>query len=243
VPKELLERGVRLTQSAAAVAPAVAQYTVGLMVLGLRQAFARNAALREGIAYEGESPCRDLEGLTVGLVGLSQVGRRVPPLLALFGCRVIAYDPYWDAERAAGLGVEMVSDLDDLIRRSDALSLHAPVTPETRNLIDAQRIARLQRGAVFVNTARAALVDQEALFARALAGEIQVCLDVTNPEPLPPTHEGWGSPNIFITPHIAGPTEQTLRRIAGHAIEEIERFLSGQPLMTEVTRERYDVLA
>lgn len=243
VPKDLLARGVRLTQGAAAIAVAVAQYTVGLAVLALRQATARSAAVREGAQYEGAHPYRDLDGLSVGLVGLSQVGRRVPPLLAPFGCRVLAYDPFAAPEMAAALGVEMVADLDDLIARVDVLSLHAPVTPETENLIDARRIARLKPGSAFLNTARAALVDQDALFARARAGEIQAYLDVTTPEPLPPAHEAWRCPNIFITPHIAGPTTQSFQRMGQHAIDEIERFLNGQPLATEVTFERYDLLA
>jgi phosphoglycerate dehydrogenase-like enzyme len=243
VPKEVLARGVRLTQSASAIAFAVAQYTVGLMIMALRQAVARSAALRDGARCEGAFPCQDLEGLTVGLVGLSQVGRRVPPLLQPFGCHLLAYDPYWKREDAEGLGVSLMADLDELIARSDVLSLHAPVTPETQNLLDAHRIALLKPGATFVNTARAQLVDQNALFARALAGEIQAYLDVTTPEPLPPTHEGWSSPNIFITPHIAGPTKQSMRRIARHALDEIERFVNGRPLASEVTPERYDILA
>ena len=242
VPKEFLSQGVRLTQGTPAIAVAVAQYTVGLLILALRKAIARSAALRSGVRPDESLPYYDLEDLTVGLVGLSQVGRRVPPLLAPFGCRVLAYDPFWNREQAAGLGVELVTDLDDLIARSDALSLHAPVTAETENLIDARRVGLLRGNAVFINTARAALVDQDALFARAIAGEIQAYLDVTMPEPLPPDHAGWTSPNIFITPHIAGPTRQALRRMARHAVDEIERFLKGQPLHSEITPERYDIL-
>jgi phosphoglycerate dehydrogenase-like enzyme len=243
VSREALARGVRVSQSAAPIAVAAAQYAVGLMILALRQAAARSAALRAGERYHGDHPFQDLDGLTVGLVGLSQIGRRVPPLLAPFGCRVLAYDPYAGAEDAAVLGVSLVADLDDLIAASDVLSLHAPLTPETEGLIDARRIGLLRPGAVFINTARAGLVDQRALFARAMAGDIQAYLDVTAPEPLPPTHEGWSSPNIFITPHIGGPTRQSLARIARHVVDEVERFLRGEPLRAEVTLDRYDSLA
>lgn len=241
--REMLARGVRVSQSAAAIAVAAAQYTVGLIILALRQAVARSAALRAGERYHSAHPFQDLDGLTVGLVGLSQIGRRVPPLLAPFGCRILAYDPYAKSHDAAPLGVSLVPDLDALITASDVVSLHAPVTPETENLIDARRIALLRPGAVLVNTARPALVDQRALFARAQAGEIQAYLDVTAPEPLPPAHEGWSSPNIFITPHLAGPTRQSLARIARHVVDEVERFLRGEPLRAEVTLERYDSLA
>lgn len=243
VPRELLRRGLRLTQSSGAMATAVAQWTVGLMILALRQAMVRNAQLRIGDRAANLEVYRDLGGLTVGLVGLSQVGRRVPPLLAPFGCEVLAYDPYWSPEDAARLGVTLVPDLDDLIPRVDALSLHAPVTDETRHLLDARRIGLLKPGGVVVNTARSALVDQDALFARALSGDLEVYVDVTTPEPLPPDHVAWSCPHIFITPHIAGPTRQTLRRCVHHAIDEVERFLRGDPIQSEVTYERYELLA
>lgn len=244
VPKELLMRGVRLTQGAPAIALAVAHYTVGLTLMALRQAYYRMSILRSGSKdYSQASAYRDLQGLTFGIVGLSRVGTLVVPLLKPFEARVIAYDPFCTPEKAASLGVELVFDLDELIQRSDVLSLHAPVTEETKNLIDARRIALMRPGSVFINTARATLVDQDALFARARTGEIQAYLDVTTPEPLPPDHPAWQCPHIFITPHIAGPTRQSLRRMADYAISEIERYVSGQPLQYEVTHDRYDILA
>jgi phosphoglycerate dehydrogenase-like enzyme len=243
VPKELLSQGVRLTHSAPGIAPSVAQFAVGLMILGLRQTMERAAAQRTGQPKNESSPVRNLEGLTVGLWGLSQVGRRVPPLLAPFGCQVIAYDPFWSLEQAAALGVELVTDMDELVRRSDVLSLHAPVTEDTHRQLDARRIGLLQTGSVVINTARSLLTDQDALFARAQAGEIQVYTDVTEPEPLPPTHPAWVCPSIFITPHIAGPTTQALRQIATHALDEIERFVKGESLEAEITPDRYDILA
>jgi phosphoglycerate dehydrogenase-like enzyme len=243
VEKELLLHGVRLTQGAPAIAVAVAQYTVGLMILALRQAFFRRTLLQQGEKGGGDYPYRDLERLTVGLVGLSRVGSLTATLLPPFGATVLAFDPYCTPEKADALGVTLVDDLDDLIARSAVLSLHTPVTAETHNMIDQRRVGLLRPGSAFINTARAALVDQEALFARAIAGEIEVYVDVTQPEPLPSDHPAWECPHIFITPHIAGPTEQSLRRMAEYAISEIERFLSGQPLAYEVTYDRYDILA
>jgi phosphoglycerate dehydrogenase-like enzyme len=244
VPKDLLQQGVRLTQGAPAIALAVAQYTVGLMTLALRQAYYQMMVLK-GTAEKNPIPpaYRDLEGLTVGLVGLSRVGTLTAELLRAYHCHILAYDPYCSPEKASTLGVELLSDLDTLLTRSEAISLHAPVTDETRNLIDARRIALMPPGTAFVNTARAALVDQDALFARAATGEIEVYVDVTTPEPLPRDHPAWQCPHIFITPHIAGPTRQTLNRMADYAISEIERYLQGKPLSYEVTYDRYDILA
>ena len=240
--KELLDNtGVRLTQGAAAVAVAVSQYTVGLIILALRQAVHRSSVLRGG-ERASDGVYSDLTDATVGLIGLSRVGAGVVPLLEPFGCRIVAHDPYCSMEQAANRGVSLLS-LDELLETSDAVSLHVPATPETEGLIDARRVGLLRQGSVFINTARARSVNQDALFARALAGEIEYYTDVTDPEPLPPTHPAWQSGHIFITPHIAGPTRQTLRRMALYAIEELERFAAGHPLVHEVLHDRYDLLA
>ena len=240
VPKALLMH-VRLTQGADAVAVAVAHYTVGLLLMALRQSVYRRDELRAG-RPKPAAPYRDLTGLTVGIVGLSRVGSLVPALLAPFDCRVLAYDPYCSKEKAAALNVEL-ADLDDLLTRCDAVSLHLPVTPETEGLINAARVESLQTGSVLINTSRSQVVDQDAVFARAARGEIEYYTDVTHPEPLPPDNAAWQSPHIFITPHIAGPTTQTLRRMALYAIDEVERFLKNEPLKYEVTADRYDLLA
>jgi phosphoglycerate dehydrogenase-like enzyme len=241
--RELLETGrVRLTQGAATMVPAVAQLTVALVVLGLRQAVGRADSLRRGEPFSGPA-YEEVTGIPVGLIGLSRVAVAVAPLLAAFGARLLAYDPYWTAERAAELGVELVPDLDDLLARSRVVSLHAPVTAETRGMLSAARIAALVPGTVLVNTARADLLDQDAAFDRAIAGEITYYTDVTTPEPLPAGHRAFGSPNILITPHVAGPTRQTRARMAAHAVEEVARFLRGEPPLAEVTADRYELLA
>lgn len=245
MPKSILARGdVRLSQGAAAMVPAVAQLAVSFLILALRQGYYRHSLLKTGTKLPPDAlPYRDLTGLTVGLVSLSRVALAAIPLLVPFGCKVIAWDPYWTPERAAGVGVELVPNLDDLLMRSDAVSLHLPVTPETENLVNARRIALLKPGTALVNTARGSVLDQAAVFARAIAGEIEYYTDVTIPEPLPLSDPAWQSPHIFITPHFAGPTVQTLRRMAEIAIGEIERYLRGEPLEHEVTYDRYDLLA
>jgi phosphoglycerate dehydrogenase-like enzyme len=228
----------------------VAEFAVGMIILALRQSIARSTAYANGEPYSSLRSdgwrgwdCNDLTTRTVGLIGLSQVGKRMPPLLSPFGCRIVAYDPYWDAAQASALGVDLLEDLDELLVQSDVVSLHTPVTDETHGLIDARRVGLLRKGAVFVNTARSACTDQDALFSRASRDEIQVYTDVTSPEPLLPNHDAWQCPNIFITPHVAGPTEETRRREGLFAVEEIERYLTGQPLLGEVTLDRYDIVA
>ena len=248
--KSLLQSGVRVSSAAAAIAVSVAELAVGMIILALRQSVARSTAYANGEPYRSLRSqgwrgweCHDLTTRTVGLVGLSQVGKRMPPLLRPFGCRMVAYDLYWEAAEASALGVDLIEDLDELLVQSDAVSLHTPVTDETRCLIDARRVGLLRKGTVFVNTARAACTDQDALFSRAFKDEIQIYTDVTSPEPLPPNHDAFQCPNIFITPHLAGPTEETRRREGLFAVEEIERYLTDQPLLGEVTLDRYDTVA
>jgi phosphoglycerate dehydrogenase-like enzyme len=248
-PKSLLRQGVRISSAAAAIADSVAEFAVGFIIMGLRQAFARNAAYRRGenaALIRGQNwdgwKHHDLTARVVGLVGLSQVGRRMPGLLKPFGCRILAYDPYWSTADVESLGVVPIDDLDELIRQCHVVSLHTPVTEETRGMIGKDRIGMLREGAVFVNTARAACTDQSALFTRAMNGEIQAYVDVTEPEPLPSEHPAWNCPNIFITPHIAGPTVEMLRREGLFAVDEVERYLAGRALLGEITYDRYDIV-
>lgn len=239
--RDTLSETVRLTQSAAAMVPSVAQFSLALIVLALRQTVARAAALHTPAPVPGVVD--DLDALPVGLVGLSRVGAATADLLAHAGARVLAYDPHAPDERFAAARAERVDDLDALLAASRAVSLHAPVTPETVGMIDARRVGLLPDGAALVNTARAQLLDQDAVFARALAGTLTYYADVTTPEPLPADHPALRCPHVWITPHIAGPTRQTLRRMAAIAVDESARFLAGEPLAHEVTAARYDLLA
>ena len=146
VPKILLRQGVRLSSAAAALADSVAEFTVGLIIMGLRQAYGRNAAYSRGEAFrliKGQEwvnwRYHDLTARTVGLIGLSQIGSRMPNLLKAFVCRILAYDPYWNPTAANDLGVRLIPELDNLIERSDVVSLHTPVTDETKRMIDKRR--------------------------------------------------------------------------------------------------------
>ncbi|GAB4005772.1 hypothetical protein GCM10029992_54610 [Glycomyces albus] len=139
----------------------------------------------------------------VGIVGASRIGRAVIGLLADHGVRTLIADPYLGPREARELGAEPVG-LDDLCRRSDLVSLHAPALPETAGMIDARRLALLRDGAALINTARGSLVDTAALTAECATGRISAVLDVTDPEPLPPDHPLLRLPNVFVTPTWPG---------------------------------------
>ncbi|MFC5060422.1 NAD(P)-dependent oxidoreductase [Saccharothrix xinjiangensis] len=152
--------------------------------------------------------------------------------LRSFDVEVLLHDPLVTTARAARLGVEPVG-VDDLCRRSDLVTVHAPALPETRHLLDARGPALLPEGAVVVDTARGSLVDTEALARACRTGAISAILDVTEPEPLPPDHPLLTLPNVLVTPHLAGAQGRELRRLG-----EVGRFVKGAPLLGRVEPEQ-----
>jgi len=167
----------------------------------------------------------ELGGLTVGLVGLGAVGREVAARLRGFRARVLAYDPY-----AADVpeGVARV-ELETLLGESDVVSLHAPVTAETQGMLSAERLALMKPTAVLVNTARAALTDENALYELLRTGRLAgAALDVLSDEPLQPGHRFLGLPNVICTPHIGGATVDVTRHQSDIVVDAIERHLRGE---------------
>jgi phosphoglycerate dehydrogenase-like enzyme len=167
----------------------------------------------------------ELSGLTVGLVGLGAVGREVAARLVPFKARILAYDPYVQAPPA---GVTLTS-LDELLRTADVVSLHAPVTPETQHLVSRERLALMKPTACLVNTARAALTDEDALYEMVRDGRLAgVALDVLVDEPLQPDNRFLRLPNAIVTPHIGGATVDVTRHQSDIVVEAIERYLRGE---------------
>lgn len=170
----------------------------------------------------------EIYGKTVGLVGLGAVGGEVAKRVKAFGCRVIAFDPYVAAARATDLGVEMVS-LDRLLSEADFVSVHAAVTPETTGLIGPTQFALMKRTAYFVNTARAAIIDEEALLLALTEGKIAgAALDVFAKEPPPPDHPLLALPNVLATPHIGGNTAEIAVHQTDIIVNDVVRWLEGK---------------
>jgi phosphoglycerate dehydrogenase-like enzyme len=150
------------------------------------------------------------------------------------GYRLLVSDPFLESAEAAHLGAELV-ELDDLLTRSDIVSLHAPLLPETRGLLDDRRLSLLPDGAVVINTARGALIETDALVRHCASGRIDAVLDVTDPEPLPAGHPLIGLPNVHLTPHIAGAMGSEIRALGEFAVAEVERLVTGEPLLGQVS--------
>jgi phosphoglycerate dehydrogenase-like enzyme len=215
------DRGILVTSVAAANALPVAEFTVAAITLANKGAFL--AANRQAPNYEVGN-----RGKRIGLIGASKVGRLTIELLRPYDNEVVVADPLLTEEEAADLGVQLV-ELDDLLATCDVVSLHAPLLPETVNMIDRRRLGLLKDGAVFINTARGAIVDGIALEDELATGRISAVIDTTDPEPLPESSRLPHLPNVFLTPHIAGSMGTELARLASTAIDELERFARGEP--------------
>ena len=167
----------------------------------------------------------ELGGQTVGLVALGAVGREVAARLRAFKARVLAYDPY---VRQPPEGVEL-TDLEELLRASDFVSLHAPVTAETQNLVSRERLALMKPSAYFINTARAALTDEDALYEMLVAGRLAgAALDVLHNEPLQGDNRFLSLPNVIVTPHLGGATHDVVRHQSDIVVDAIESYLRGE---------------
>ena len=226
------ERGIAVTTTPGKNARAVVELTLGFLIMLARGIGSSQRALLNGTrlgesAFEGaEFFGIELAGRTIGLVGYGNVGRGVAQVAGALGMRVLAHDPGLPSE-AFGDGVETVA-LDELLGRSEFVSLHARVTPENENLMDADSFARMPAGSFFINTARETLVDEPALLAairsRHLAG---AALDVVRPAAAASRNPLLDEPRVVITPHIGGATDETIERGVAMVAEEITHLGAG----------------
>jgi phosphoglycerate dehydrogenase-like enzyme len=228
------ERGIAVCIAPDAPTVSTAEHAVALLLAAAKRLSENQARLRAG-PCDHFGLCRsvELDGGTLGLVGYGRIARRVGRAGAALGMTVIAHDPY--VAPSVGLEVELVS-FDELLARSDAISVHAPLTEGldgTRGLFGAEAFARVRPGVLFVNTARGPLVDQEALVAALEAGQVgSAALDVTDPEPLPVDHPLLNRDDVIVTPHIASATGAGRLRLYEHAVDNAVGVLAGLPPAT-----------
>ena len=236
------ESGIRLFSAWAANAVPVAELAFSLIMLGLKRYFAHAAAFTSPDGYR-RLPVPGGFGSSVGLVGMGRIGRRVREFLAMTDVAVFAYDPYLSPAEAERLGVAL-KDLDALFAECDAVSLHAPNLPSTRHMIGALHLRLMKEGAVFINTARGALVDEAGLVeVLSERKDIWAFLDVTDPEPPPPGSPLYALENVVLTPHIAGSQDRECYRMAEYMIDECRRYLQGEPLRYQVTPAMMETMA
>lgn len=215
-------------------ATAVAEFTIGAILAETRLIRVGHEALRKGDwrgdLYRADRTGRELNEMTVGVVGYGNIGTKVVRLLRAFGCHVLVSDPYVQlSAEDRNAGVELVA-LDNLLSRSDVVTLHSRVTEETRGLIGKDTIARMKPGVIFVNTARGPLVDYDALYEALVSGQIaSAMLETFAVEPVPSDWPLLQLPTVTLTPHIAGASVRTVTYAAEQAAEEVRRYLAGLP--------------
>ncbi|OWU83989.1 hypothetical protein ATO6_16445 [Oceanicola sp. 22II-s10i] len=212
--------GVAVCNQAGGNAEAVAEHALAFMLAILKRIPECSAAIGSGTAADRSAFMgRELHGRTVGIVGLGHVGTRTAAYMRAFDCNVLAYDPNIDAETAQERGAEKV-ELDDLLARSDILSLHCPLTSETRGMIGTEALAKLPKGAVLVTTARGSIHDEDAVLAALQSGHLSGAgLDVWEKEPPAADHPLYRHPLVISTNHAAGVTGESRARVARMAAE------------------------
>jgi len=225
--------GIAVCNIPGANTAAVAEMTLALIFACLRRIPLLSAETKAGTGWTVSGLIGDglgeLGGRTVGLVGYGAVARRLAPVLTALGAKVVAF-----ARRPAEDGTALLP-LDELLHRSDIVSLHLPVNDETRNLLDARRIGLMKPGAILVNTARGGLVDQSALVEALRDARIAAAgLDVFAAEPPLADDPLLALPNVVATPHVAWLTGETLRRSLEIVVENARRLAAGEPLLHRV---------
>ncbi|MHB0937004.1 MAG: hydroxyacid dehydrogenase [Armatimonadota bacterium] len=240
VTPALWERGITVSSAAPMNAVPVAEYTLGVILLSNKRFWSAMRHPRREADQQHGVPGNYRR--TVGIIGASMVGREVLRLLRATDLEVLLYDPFVDAAEAEALGAKKV-ELPALMAASDVVSLHAPNLPALRHMINGELLALMRDGATFINTARGALVDEAALLTELHSGRLYAVLDVTDPEPPAAGSPLYTLPNVIYTPHIAGSMLQECHRMADFAIDELERFLAGQPLVNAVRAEAMERLA
>jgi phosphoglycerate dehydrogenase-like enzyme len=221
-------RGIRIFNTGGYCDDAVAELAVGLTLSCLRNIPACDAAVQAG---EGKAGLQgfELAGRTVGIVGTGAIGLRTAELFKAFHCKLIGYSRS-ERDRAKELGL-VYKSLDDVMAEADIISVHTPLTPQTKGLIGAKQIAEMKQGAILVNTARGPVVDTDALAEALKANKICAGIDVYEKDPpLPADHPLLGAPNLVCTPHVGFDTKESIDRRADMVFENITAWEDGSPV-------------
>lgn len=241
---DVWDRGIRVTTANVANAIPVAEYTLSQIVFSLKNGWQITRQVRKDRQYQfGQYHSLGTYKRTVGLISLSQVGRKTLELLGPYDLEVVCYDPFVSEAEAEKLGVEKVS-LEELFAVSDVASLHSPLLPETTGMITGDLLRSMKPNTTFINTARGAIVKEEELTeVMQERPDLTAILDVTHPEPPAADSPLFDLDNVVVTPHIAGSAGSETERLGAFMLEEAKRYVNGEPLEYSITKESYARMA
>jgi phosphoglycerate dehydrogenase-like enzyme len=231
------KRDIAITSAYAANAIPVAEYTLGVILFSLKHGWRLSRLPRQQRKRRVGDEAPGCLGSVVGLVSMGMTARTLLRMLAPFNLEILAFDPYLTAAEAEAMGVKLVS-LEELFRRSDVVSIHTPLLDETQWMITGTHIALMKSGATLINTARGEIVCEEQMI-RVLSDrpDLQAVLDVSVKEPPEEDSPLYSLPNVVLTPHIAGSVGAECRRMGRLMVDELNRYLAGQPMQWQVTED------
>lgn len=222
------EKGIGISNTGGYCNDAVAELAVGLTLDCIRNISKCDEAVQAGKGKAGLQG-HELAGKTVGIIGTGAIGCRAAEIFKVFGCRLIGYSRS-ERPRAKEIGIEYMP-LNDVMKTADVISIHTPLTPETRGLIGKEQIALMKEGAILINTARGPVMDIPAVAEALRAGKIKAGTDVyENDPPLPAGHPLLGAPNLVTTPHVGFDTKESIDRRAVMAFENVTAWMDGKPV-------------
>lgn len=227
-------RDIPVVVAAGANALSVAEHAIALIIASVKRIVPLDSGLRAGRWEKPGFAGKELAGMTVGLVGFGAIARQTAAFAQSLGMKVRAYDPFADENAFAYAGVARETDVDVLIAGSNIISLHCPLTPDTRKLLDDRRLGLMKPGSYVINTGRGGLIDEDALLRAIESGHIAGAgLDTFQTEPPAADHPFWNHQNIVVTPHIGGVTEEANARVGVEAVEGVLAVVEGRPLGRE----------
>ncbi len=222
--------GIPVVHAPGANSDSVAEHAIMLMLAAIKHLIPMDRGTRKG-EWRGQRlrGIGELRGLTLGIIGVGNIGRRVAHLARGFGMRVLGYDPYVLPDELRRREVEPMSGLAALLSQADIVTCHTPLTPETHHMINEKTIAQMKEGAIFINTSRGKVQEERALFEALTRGKLRAAgLDVWEEEPVPADNPLLNMENVVATSHLAGVSEQANRNIATTVAAEILRVLRGE---------------
>ncbi|WP_429808999.1 hydroxyacid dehydrogenase [Ensifer sp. B1-9] len=227
-------REIPVVVATGANALSVAEHAIALLLTTVKGILPLDSGLRAGKWEKPGFSGKELSGMTMGLIGFGAIARHTAMLAKTFGIRISAYDPFTDDATFAEAGVTRARTVEEILAGSDIVSLHCPLTPETRNLLDDKGLARMKPGSYVINTARGGLIDEDALLRAIASGHIAGAgLDTFQTEPPSPDHPFWQERKIVVTPHIGGVTKEANVRVGVDAIEGVLAIVEGRGLGRE----------